>query len=45
MHVPLIRNVRIDINLMVSDLIDVPKRDWKYDKVDTLFYQRDKEII
>lgn len=45
MRVPLIRNRVIDLNLMVCDLIDVDKRDWKIDKVERPFYQKDIEII
>lgn len=45
MRVLLIRNNIIDLNLMVSNLIDVPQKDWKYERVESLFYQRDMEII
>lgn len=45
MRVPLIRNDLIELNFMISDLIDVPNRNWNLEKVRSLFYERYLEII
>lgn len=41
MRAPWIKNPLINIDLLVSDLIDFRKRDWLIDKLDDLFYPDD----
>lgn len=45
MKAPLIKNPVIDIDLLVSDLIDFQNRDWNREKLENLFYPADIKCI
>lgn len=39
------KNIFVNLNMMVSDLIDLGNRCWKRDSLEELFYPREAEII
>lgn len=45
LRILLMKNILIDINLRVSDLIDLSSGSWKQESLAELFYQRDIDLI
>lgn len=45
MRIPFMKNILVDLNFRVNDLIDVQRRDWNLDMLNDLFYPADVACI
>ena len=45
MRVPFMKNIFVNLNLRVTDLIDFPNRCWNLERLEDLFYPRDMNLI